>query len=120
MRVVSPIAVVVGAAGSLALMLRDHLHSPPVLLVLFTGWMLLPFVALLFAQLVFSTRWLATTRAVLYSAMLVLTVVSLAVYGVAVFGLRNTQQTFVFLAVPFGSWVLISIAAGIAAIAGRR
>jgi hypothetical protein len=117
LRIVSPIAVVAGAAGSLALMLHDHLHSPLVLLVLFTGWVLLPFMALLLAFLVFSKRWSVIPQTALYVVMLLLQLASLASYGFVVFGPPRAQQTFGFLAIPLGSWVLISIAAAIAAIA---
>ena len=117
LRVVSPITVVAGAAGSIALMLRDHLHSPPVLLVLFTGWMLLPFMTLLLAYISFSKRWSAMPRKALYVVMIVLPVASVASYGFVVSGPPGPQQTFGFLAVPLGSWLLMATAAAIAAFA---
>ena len=54
------LATVAGAAGSIGLMLRvGHRNDstiPLLLLVLFTGWVLSPFVALLLAERVWNRR----------------------------------------------------------------
>ena len=52
LRVVALIAVVAGSLGSLGLMLRAGQRSPRLLLVLFTIWVLSPFVALVWANMV--------------------------------------------------------------------
>ena len=111
------IAAVVGAAGSLALMLRAG-RPPLFLLVLFIGWVLSPFVALVLADIA-SKRWSVLTRATLYSVMLVLTLGSLAIYGGVL--LRPPKKAaFAFLVVPFGSWLVMTIAVPIAALISRK
>ncbi len=67
MRKTALIAVLVGAVGSVVLTVyagRHNINTPTMLLVLFAGWVLSPFVALALALLA-STRWAAFTRAVL-------------------------------------------------------
>jgi hypothetical protein len=118
LRGVALIAVVVGAAGSVSLMLRAG-HPPLLLLVLFTGWVLSPFVALALADIA-SKRWSALTRATLYGVMLILTLGSLAFYGDIVSMPPGSKPAFVFLVVPLGSWLLLTIAVPIAALASRR
>ncbi len=73
--------IAVLAAGSVGLMLRaGHRNDSRLLLILFAVWVLSPFVALLFVNVV-SKRWSVHTRAILYIPMLVLTLSSLAMYG---------------------------------------
>src|SRR5882672_8229229 len=81
LRTVALVAVVVGAGGSLALMLRvGHRNKSGLLLVLFAIWVLSPFVALASANAI-SKRWPVLTQATLYTGMLVITLGSLAIYG---------------------------------------
>jgi hypothetical protein len=70
LRSLSLVAVVAGAVGSVGFMLRAGQRTPRLLLVLFTIWVLSPFAALLWANIV-STRWSAIIRAVLYCVTLV-------------------------------------------------
>src|SRR5450432_3739404 len=65
LRAVSLIAVVVGAVGSVGLMLSAGRSTPRFLLVLFVIWVLSPFVALAWANVV-SRRWSSLTRVTLY------------------------------------------------------
>ena len=118
LRGVALIAVVVGAAGSVSLMLRAG-HPPLLLLVLFTGWVLSPFVALVLADIA-SKRWSVLTRATLHGVMLILTLGSLAFYGDIVSMPPGSKPAFVFLVVPLGSWLLLTIAVPIAALVSRR
>ena len=118
LRGVALIAVVVGAAGSVGLMLRAG-HPPFFLLILFTGWVLSPFVALVLADIA-SKRWSILTRSTLYGVMLILTLGSLAFYGDIVLMPPGSKPAFVFLVVPFGSWLLLTIAVPIAAFVSRR
>ena len=114
------IAVVAGAVGSVGLMLRaGHRNPSRLLLVLFAFWVLSPFMALVFANMV-SKRWSVLTRAALYTVMLVLTVGSLAVYGDAALGPARSKTAFVFVVVPPASWLLIAIVVPIAALISRR
>jgi hypothetical protein len=115
---VSLFAVVVGAAGSIDLMLRAA-HPPFLLRVLFTGWVLSPFVALALADSV-SKRWSVLTRAMLYGVMLILAVGSLACYARIIPMPPGSKPAFLFLVVPVGSWLLLTIAGPIAALVSRR
>lgn len=115
---VALIGVVAGAAGSVGLMLRAG-HPPLLLRVLFAIWVLSPFMALLLANMV-SKRWSVLTRATLHSVMLVLTLSSLAIYGYAVLRTPRSTPTFVFLVVPLGSWLLMTIVVPIAALVSGR
>ena len=63
-------AVIVGAAGSFLLMLRAG-HSPLLLRVLFAGWVLSPFVALVLA-IMMAKRWPLPTQTALHLVMLIL------------------------------------------------
>jgi hypothetical protein len=114
------IAVLVGAAGSVGLMLRaGHRNPSRLLIALFALWVLSPFMAVAWANVV-SKRWSDLTRATLYSVTLVLTLGSWAIYGALVFGLLRAKIGFVFLVVPAASWLLIAVVIPMAAmIAGR-
>ena len=100
------IAVLVGSGASLAMMFRvGHRNSSPILLLLFTVWVLSPFVALLFAYFA-SKHWPA-----LYSVMLIVTLGSVAMYAVVAFGPPRSKPASMFLVVPFAAWLLIAVAA---------
>ena len=120
LRAVALIALVVGATGSLGFMLRAGQHTPRLLLVLFTIWVLSPFVALLWANMV-SKRWSVVTRVTLYCVTLVITLGSLAIYGELV-DLRppGSANTFLFVAVPPITLLLITIVVPMAAFMSGR
>lgn len=118
LRGVALFAVVAGAALSLALMLRAG-HPPLFLRVLFTGWVLSPFVALVFAHIA-SQRWRVPARATLYGLTLVIALGSPALYGGIVPMPPGSRPAAVFLVVPFGSWLLLTIAALVAAWKSRK
>ena len=113
-------AVVAGAGGSVGLMLWvGHRNPSRLLLALFLIWDLSPFVALLVADIV-SKRWSIITRTTLHIVMLIIALSSLALYGDVVWRPRP-QPAFLFLVVPLGSWLLLTIAVPIAAlVSGRR
>jgi len=120
LRAAALIAALAGAAGSLGLMLHaGRRNDSRVLLVLFTIWVLSPFVALVFADVV-SKRWSVLTRAMLHSVMLVLTLGSLAIYGDVALGPPRAKTAFVFVVVPPASWLLIAMAVPIAALISSR
>lgn len=103
------IAVVAGAAGSLGLMFRVGRHQNSfLLLALFTGWVLAPFMALIWAHFV-ARRWTAVARTTLYALMLVITAGSLGLYGDVAFGPPRPQPAFRFLWVPLASWLLLAL-----------
>ena len=120
LRAVALIALVVGATGSLGFMLRAGQHTPRLLLVLFTIWVLSPFVALLWANMV-SKLWSVVTRATLYCVTLVITLGSLAIYGELV-DLRppGSANAFLFVAVPPITLLLITIVVPMAAFMSGR
>jgi hypothetical protein len=118
LRGVARIAVVVGAVGSVGLMLRAGRNTPRLLLVLFVIWVLSPFVALAWAN-VTSQRWSRPTRVALYCVTLVLTLASLVIYGGLIKRPAGTANAFVFVAVPPASWALIAIAVALAALLSR-
>jgi len=120
LRAVALIALVVGAIGSLVFMFRAGQHTPRFLLVLFTIWVLSPFVALLWANTL-SKRWSVLTRWTLYCVMLVVTLGSLAIYGEWV-DVRppGSANAFLWVIVPPASLVFITIIVGIAALLSGR
>jgi len=120
LRVVSLVAVVAGAVGSVGLMLRAGQRTPRFLLVLFTIWVLSPFVALLWANIL-SKRWSVVTRATLYCVTLVVTLGSLAIYGeLVVLRPPGSANAFLFVIVPPATWVFMTIVVPtIALISGR-
>ena len=118
------VAVVVGAAGSVGIMLRvGHRGGsaiPAILVVLFTGWVLSPFAALVLVDIV-SKRWSVLAKATLYSVMVIVTLGSLAIYADVVLSPPRPKPAFMFLVVPLGSWLLMMIVFPIAAwVSGRR
>ena len=120
LRAAALIAVLAGAVGSVGLTLHAGRHNNSrILLVLFALWVLSPFVALVWADVV-SKRWPVLTRATLYSVMLVLTLGSLALYGDVALGPPRAKTAFVFVVVPPASWLLIAVSVAIAALISRR
>ncbi len=119
LRTVAASALVVGAVGSVGLMLRAGRNTPRLLLVAFVVWVLSPFVALAWAHLA-SKRWSALTRATLYCVTLGITLGSLAFYGGLVAPPAGSAHSFVFVAVPPASWLLLAIVVPIAALISRR
>ena len=116
---VARVAVVVGAVGSVGLMLRAGRSTPRLLLVLFVIWVLSPFVALAWGN-VLAPRWSGLTRATLYCVTIVLTLGSLAIYGGLIKRPTGTANAFMFVIVPPVSGVLIVIAVALAALLSRK
>jgi hypothetical protein len=109
-----------GAIGSVGLMLHaGRRNDSRILMVLFTFWVLSPFVGLVLANLI-SKRWPVPVRATLDSLMLVLTLTSLVIYGYVALGPPRAKTAVVFVIVPPLSWLLIAITAPIAALISRR
>lgn len=106
------IATVVAAIGSILAMLRIGFRGeatvPTVLLVLFTGWVLSPFLALLAADRI-STRWPAPSRTTLRRLMLLIPLASLALYGYVALRPPSPKPASTFLLVPLGSWLVLVI-----------
>ena len=120
LRSVALVSLVVGATSSLVFMFRAAQHTPGFLLVLFTIWVLSPFVALLWAITV-SQPWSVVTRATLYCVTITVTLGSLAIYGELVHVRpAGSANAFLFVAVPLASLVFITIIVGIAAFISSR
>ena len=119
LRIVALIAAVVGAAGSLGFMFREGQRTPRLLLIFFFFWVLSPFAALLWANIV-SKRWSVMTRVALYCVTLVVALNSLLIYSELVHVKPpGAANAFLFVAVPPVSWALITIVIAIAALISR-
>ena len=119
LRAVALIALVVGAVGSIGLMLRAGRTAPPLLIALIAIWVLSPFVALTVAN-VASRHWSVPMRTTLYAVMLMVSLGALAVYGADAVWPRTSQPAFVFVAVPPVSWLLMTLAVTTGAVISRR
>jgi hypothetical protein len=120
LRPVALIAAVVGAVGSVGLMVWvGHRNPSRLLLALFVIWDVAPFIALAGANKV-SNRWSILTQATLFSVTLVISAASLAIYANVAFGPPRPTPAFMFLVVPPASWVMLTIAVSIAALISRN
>jgi len=99
----------ISAVGSFGLVLNAGRHSPVLLLVLFVGWVLSPYIALFLVHVVSKLRLIIAPK-MLYWLMLFVSLGSLACYGITLFQHRTKPPTGVYLSVPFISWFLILIA----------
>lgn len=99
-------ALLAGAIGSLYFMFKAGSNQKSIILIgLFTVWVLSPFVGLFIANKVTSI-WTVITRQLLHWLLPGLTIVSLIAYSGLV-TIPNTKPAFIFLAFPFGSWLVI-------------
>lgn len=119
LRAVALVAVVVGAVGSVGLTLRAGHNTPRFLLILFVFWVLSPFVALAWANVV-SPRWSGLTRATLYGVTLAHTLGALAIYGQLVKRPAGSANAFMFVVTPPAAWLVIASAVSLAALISRR
>ena len=120
LRAAAAIAPLVGAVGSVGLMLRaGHRNPSRLLIILFEFWVLSRFMVLVLANVV-SNRWSVLNRATLYVVILVITFGSLAIYCALAFGLLRAKTGFVFLVVPAASWLLMVIVVAIVAVISGR
>ena len=109
LRTAGLLAVLAGAAGSLAFLLHAGRSPALVLVFIMSAWVLSPFVALIVAGVI-SKQWSAPTRSALSWVMFVLPLGSLAVYGVDFLHPPAVQRAFVFVVVPPVSWLSIAVA----------
>jgi Na+-driven multidrug efflux pump len=108
LRITALIVLFAGAIGSLVLMFNAGRDQKSILLiVLFTGWLISPFVGLFIADII-SKRWLSKTRLAIYLLILFITLASLILYS-GVLNVPGTKPAFKFLIVPLISWVLILV-----------
>jgi peptidoglycan/LPS O-acetylase OafA/YrhL len=108
LRIIALIVLFVGAIGSLVLLFNSGRDQKSiVLIVLFTGWVLSPFIGLFIADMI-SKRWLPKTRITIYLLIIFITLASLLFYSGAL-NVPGTKPAFKFLMVPLISWVLMLI-----------
>src|SRR4030095_3074898 len=105
LRTIALIVVSLGALSALGFLLNKGRHTPIILLVLYVGWVLSPFVGLLVADKIFKS-WSVSTRVIFYCLMLILTLVSLVVYSGALTSTR-AKPAAIFLIVSLTSWLPI-------------
>lgn len=116
---VAQVATVVGAAGSLALMLYvGRRNASAFLMVLFAGWVVAPFVGLGAAQTA-AKAWPAFSRPALDWLTIAIALVSLALYTDVALRPR-AQPAAMFLMVPVVSWVLMAIVIPVAQRISRK
>jgi hypothetical protein len=103
------LVMLAGALASLGLMFYlGRRQSSWILMVLFTGWVLGPYVGLLVADRA-SGRWSSIARVALYCVMLTSTIGSVAIFAFVTFGPPRPKPAFYFLVVPVATWLLAGI-----------
>ena len=108
LRIVALIILLSGAVASLNFMfIAGRNQKSLLLIVLFTGWVLSPFITLFIAGMIFK-RWLTLTRKILYFLSMFITFGSLISYSGALDS-TNPKTAFKFLVVPLISLLLILI-----------
>ena len=101
-------ALMAGAAGSLALMFYAGRRQPSAILIaLFTGWVASPFMGLLLADL--GSLSPTSARRALHRLMAAVAVGSLVVYGTNAITPLSSKGAFLFLVVPAAAWLLTAI-----------
>jgi hypothetical protein len=104
-------ALLIGIAGaviSLWLMYNAGRNQPSILLmILFTLWVLSPFIGLLMLNNI-SKRWIVSVRETLYWLAIIMIILSVTGYS-GLFNIPETKTAFVFLVIPFLSWIIIAI-----------
>ncbi|MEO5583781.1 MAG: hypothetical protein ABIR66_13915 [Saprospiraceae bacterium] len=106
MRTLSRIAVLIASVGSLDFMYNgSHQQKSIILMLLFTGWVMLPFAGLLVFDTI-AKSWSSRARNLLYWFILILSVASLIAYS-GVLLPSGTKTAFIFLVAPVISWLII-------------
>ena len=107
---VALIVLLIGAAGSLALLINAGRTGPKPLLVSMTLWVLSPFVALVVGNAM-SKRWSASIGDSLRRTMVVVALASLALYSLDTVRHVAGKPAAMYVLVPPLSWLLIAIVA---------
>ena len=119
MRKIAFVILLLAAVGSLLSVLNSGSHAPALLIVLFAGWVLSPYIALFIVNSV-STLRSAIPGNLLYKMMLLISLGSLAVYGVTLIQHRIKPATAVYLGVPLLSWIIIGTVVSITTYKKRK
>jgi hypothetical protein len=116
----SRLALIAGAAASLVLMLRaGQKNTSSFLMVLFAGWVVLPFLSLGWADHI-SSDWTDTARRALQATALIVTGCSLSLYSGWIAPPSGAKTAFVFLMAPLISLPLIGLVAAYGASTSRK
>ena len=108
LRIIASIVLFAGAISSLVLMFNaGHNQKSILLIVLFTGWVLSPFIGLFIADMI-SKYWLPKTRLAIFWLIIFIALASLIFYS-GTLNVPGTKTAFKFLIVPLISWVLILV-----------
>ncbi|MFI5138273.1 MAG: hypothetical protein ACHQIM_10635 [Sphingobacteriales bacterium] len=119
LRIISLVALAVGAGESFTLTLNTgHNNKSMLLVIFFVVWVLSPFAAILAAHAVFSIR-LTKIRITLYCLMLVISLISLLAYS-GILSPPGAKPASVFLITPLLLWVLMLIFIPIALSRSRK
>lgn len=105
LRTMAVIMLLAGALGSIGFVLNEGRHTPVFLLILFVGWVLLPYIALLIVN-VLSKPWPVPARKTLCILMLLIPIGSLLIYS-GIWRPSDTRPAAIFLVVPLISYLLI-------------
>lgn len=119
LRIAALIALLAGAAGSVAFMRRAGQHTPPFLLAIMIAWALAPLVALAWATAV-SARWSVPIRWTLCALSIALSIAAVLIYGEIVeVTPKGSAYAARFVMTPALAWLLIGIAVATASVASR-
>ncbi len=99
--------IFLGLLVSLCIMFNAGNSQKSILLIaLFTFWVASPFSGLLIINSI-SNKWCTSLRKPLYWLMIILTIISIVAYSGVLKSLNN-KPAFIFLIVPFFSWLSIA------------
>jgi hypothetical protein len=118
LRTIAMITLIAGAFISLFFLFHGHRNRSAVLVSLFVGWVLSPYVALIIANIV-SERWQFIRRISFYSLVYLITICSLVGYSGLLIP-AETKPAAVFLVIPLFSWIFILIVMPVAAFMSQR
>ena len=119
LRIAAWIALVAGAVGSIAFMLRTAPNMPALNVVLIGLWVISPFVLLGLCDAL-AERWPLLHRPTIHGLALVLVVVALSVYQSVAFGPPRPKPAALFVLIPPISWLVIATGLGAAALVSRK
>jgi len=117
LRVLALVTALVGAAGSLAFVLRAGRNTPRLLLFLFIVWVTAPFAALVWAN-VASKSWSVPAQVTLYWVTPVVALGGLGIY--AYFVLTTPRPTPAFVLVPPVSALMVAVVVVSGVVRSRR
>ena len=113
------IVAIIGAAGSLSLLMAAGRHTPVGLLILFIGWVALPFAALTAANF-YATQWFSLVKTPLLIISVLIALASLFIYGWVTLWPPSSTPARTWLLVPAFSWLLIIAVIVMAYLSNRR